>query len=398
MPSQKRLLILDDEAIVAKTIAAMAETSGFETRISATPEEMFQLVDEWAPSHIAIDLVMPDMDGVEVLRALAEMRCTAAILVMSGMGMKVLESAQKSAEVRGLRIAGLLPKPFQAQALRELLGATAAQDKTRSISQSHVAKETITEDDLIVALQDDQFILHYQPKIRLVDAEVVGCEAVVRWQHPKRGLVFPDSFIPLAEKSGTIVPMTYRIFDAGLEWLKDVDAPISLSLAVNLSAISFTDLALADRLHAACLRFKVPPQRISLELTETSAMDGSAVAFDVLTRLRIKGFSLGIDDFGTGYSSMAQLAHLPFSELKIDRSFVMSMLSSKESRTIVESTILLAKRMELTTVAEGVEDAETMRALKDLGCDIAQGYHFAQPMHGEDMMRWLGDWDPSRIA
>ncbi|MHB1699416.1 MAG: EAL domain-containing response regulator [Acidobacteriaceae bacterium] len=398
MEQPKRLLVLDDEIAVAQTVAWVAESVGFETRVSTTPEELLRLIAQWEPSHLAIDLVMPGMDGIEVLRALADMNCSAAIIVMSGMGVKVLESAQRATGDRGLNIAGLLPKPFQARALRDLLNAPTAQNVPLHNGEGRSRESLITKDDLAAAIVADEFLLHYQPKIRLADGQIVGFEALLRWQHPTRGLVFPDAFIPMAEQSGCIVPITYRIFEIGLDWLRSVDAQFSLSLAINLSAINFTDLQLADRLQETCRKFQVDPRRINLELTETSAMNGSAMAFDVLTRLRIKGFSLGIDDFGTGYSSMVQLAQMPFSELKIDRSFVLSMLRSQESRTIVESTISLGKRLGLTTVAEGVEDAATMRTLRELGCDIGQGYFFARPMRGEDTRSCISTWDASRIV
>jgi len=392
MPQDKRLLILDDEVEVAATMARMAEHLGFETKITTAPEDMFKSVQEWTPSHLAIDLVMPGMDGVEVLRALAELRCNAAIIVMSGMGLKVLKSAQRSAIERGLRIAGVLPKPFTRATLQILLDIRSASCVAEEVPQPKAKKSDITVEELLAGLERKEFVLHYQPKIRLSDMKIVGLEALVRWQHPSRGLILPEAFIPIAERCCIIGLLTYRIVALGLDWLKTVDEHLGLSLAINLSVVSLTDLNLADRLQEACAEHNIDPRRICLELTETSAMDNSAVAFDVLTRLRIKGFSLSIDDFGTGYSSMMQLARLPFSEIKIDRSFVMSMRSSPESMTIVESTIQLGKRLALTTTAEGVESPETLRALRELGCDLAQGYYFARPMSGEDTRTCLSEW------
>jgi EAL domain-containing protein (putative c-di-GMP-specific phosphodiesterase class I) len=370
----------------------MAEYSGFEVVVTTSPEDMFKLVREQALSHLAIDLVMPGMDGVEVLRALAAMGCDASIIVMSGMGLKVLESAQRSAMERGLHIAGVLPKPFSRATLQKLLEKASTPCEVVEKRTAVVKKSEIAVEEVLAGLQRDQFLLHYQPKIRLSDMEIVGFEALVRWQHPAHGLILPDAFIPMTERCGTIGSLTYRIFALGLGWLKRVDKGLGLSLAINLSAINLSDLSLADRLEEACAENGVDPRHICLELTETSAMDNSAVAFDVLTRLRIKGFSLSIDDFGTGYSSMMQLARLPFSEIKIDRSFVMSMRSSPESMTIVESTVQLGKRLDLTTTAEGVEDPETLQTLRELGCDLAQGYYFARPMNGEDTMNCLRQW------
>lgn len=387
---QRRLLVLDDDAQVARTISHIAEDQGFEVRVASGPVPFFAAIDSGWPTHLAIDLVMPGMDGVEVLRSLAQRRCAARIIVTSGMGAKVLESARRGAAERGLCIAGILPKPFKAQSLRDLLAlsgpvacpgvATCAEPATRGL--------TVSASDLDTALQQDQFVLHYQPKVRLDDHRVVGFEALVRWEHPRIGLVSPHQFIGVAEQTGRVAPLTYRIFEMGLAWLATCPAP-SLSLAFNLSASSLGDLGLADRLMASCNSNGIEPARVSLELTETSAMTDPAAALDVLTRLRIKGFSLSIDDFGTGYSSMLQLARLPFSEIKIDRSFVQSMLGSDESRKIVDSILNLGRTLGLTTVAEGVETEATRQLLREHGCDVAQGYLFGRPMSGEDALHWL---------
>lgn len=387
--SQGRLLILDDDADVAQTIGSIAEDSGFDTQICSEPHIFFNWVEKHWPTHIALDLVMPAMDGVEVLRLLAYRRCPASIIVTSGMGTKVLASAQRLASERGLPIAGILPKPFQPEALRALLGGGHKRPLTAPASSAH--HPSISEADLDEGLQDDQFVVHYQPKITLSSGEAIGFEALVRWQHPQHGLVCPDAFIPLAESTGQIVPITYRIVDQALAWLNSIAGPTSLSMSLNLSLRNLTDLDLADQLQSRCDRLNIAAPRINLELTETSAMTDRAAAFDILTRLRIKGFKLSIDDFGSGYSSMQQLSHLPFSEIKVDRSFVASMIESTESRKIVESIVKLGQTLGLTTVAEGVETREALDLLRILGCEQAQGFYFAKPMDGGTAAKWFSD-------
>jgi EAL domain-containing protein (putative c-di-GMP-specific phosphodiesterase class I) len=384
-----RLLVLDDEESVARTIGAIAEASGFETRACTRSSDFFAAVDEGWPTHIALDLVMPAMDGVEVLRALAGRGCRATIIITSGMGTKVLEAAQRSAAERGLVIAGILPKPFKAGALRDLLDECAS---ARIEASSRNQARRISAEDIVAALDEDRIVVHYQPKIRLSNGAAIGFEALVRMHHPIHGLILPDDFIPEAENTGTIVPLTYRIFKLTLGWLAGLATADAHSVAVNLSARHLTELELADRLAAMCSEAGISTQRINLELTETSAMTDPAAAFDILTRLRIKGFKLSIDDFGTGYSSMQQLARLPFSEIKIDKSFVMSMHKSEESLKIVGSIINLGRSLGLTTVAEGVEDEAALNLLRELGCELAQGYYFAKPMEGLQTHDWLRQW------
>ncbi len=397
-PHGMRLLILDDDAEVVKFISHVAETFGFETRAATLPSEMFSILAEWKPTHLAIDLIMPDMDGVEVLRELADKSVQAAIIVTSGMGIKVLEAARQSGIRRGLNIVGVLPKPFSVQALRELLdgGKKGTLQAPTIRPAAHIV--SCSKPDFLEALEAGQFVLYYQPKIDLALGNIVGFEALVRWDHPVYGLIFPDTFIRAAEECGVMTPLTYRCFDIGLQWLASIEHGSPLTISMNISAVNFIDLDLVDRLHWSCLRSKIDPSRVTLELTETSAVDNTAAAFDVMSRLRIKGFTIGIDDFGTGYSTMMQLMRLPFSEIKIDRTFVGTMHENQESMTIVDSTIELGQRLGLTTVAEGVETAMQMRTLRKLRCDVAQGYYIARPMIEHQAKRFLAEWSPRQMG
>jgi EAL domain-containing protein (putative c-di-GMP-specific phosphodiesterase class I)/ActR/RegA family two-component response regulator len=383
----RRLLILDDEPAVARTVAFVAERHGFAVRMSESTEAFFGDVAAFGPSHIIIDLLMPGMDGVEVLRNLAASDCGANIIMMSGMGSKVLESAQRAGLERGLRIIGTLPKPFKPAELRTLLDVRA--DGRTHPKPLAVANREILLDDIGPALRDGQFVLHYQPKVDLASGRPAGVEALVRWQHPESGLLPPDRFLPLIEQSGNMDLLTVRVIEAGLAWFTDVARDSALQLAINISAGSLTDVSFADLLHERCTRFGVDPARIILELTETTAPRQTAELLDILTRVRLKGFQLSIDDFGTGYSSLVQLAQLPFSEIKIDRSFVQGLHSSDEARKIVATTVGLGKQLQLTTVAEGVENEAQAHALADLRCDQAQGYFFARPMDGATAQAWL---------
>jgi EAL domain-containing protein (putative c-di-GMP-specific phosphodiesterase class I) len=344
-------------------------------------------VAAFGPSHIIIDLLMPGLDGVEVLRNLAASDCGANIIMMSGMGSKVLESAQRAGLERGLRITGILPKPFKPAELRTLLDVRA--DGRTHPEPLAVADREVLLDDIGPALRDGQFVLHYQPKVDLASGRPAGVEALVRWQHPESGLLPPDRFLPLIEQSGNMDLLTVRVIEAGLAWFTDVARDSALQLAINISAGSLTDVNFADLLHERCARFDVDPARIILELTETTAPRQTAELLDILTRVRLKGFQLSIDDFGTGYSSLVQLAQLPFSEIKIDRSFVQGLHSSDEARKIVATTVGLGKQLQLTTVAEGVENEAQAHALADLRCDQAQGYFFARPMDGATAQAWL---------
>lgn len=388
MIANKRLLILDDEIDVARTIGYIAEKAGFSVRCCAVASEFFSEVEQWAPSHIAIDLVMPQVDGVEVLRHLADQQCRARIIVTSGIGAKVLESARRSASDRGLDIVGILPKPFKPQLVRELLGA-AHGTVNRRAGKGHGGYPLLQPEDFDRALLERQFLLHYQPKVRLSDGGVMGFEALIRWRHPEAGMILPDSFISAAEACGKLDEISLHIVRIGLDWLKMVRARHDIVLEFNMSARSLRDIRLPDVLAEECDRRHLDRSTVAIEITESSAVQDIAEASDVLTRFRIKGFQVAIDDFGIGYSSLEQLSTLPFSELKIDKIFVFPLTRSDEARAVVESTVRLAKRLGLMTVAEGVENQQTIDLLAEMGCDAVQGFHISRPMPGPQAFNWM---------
>jgi EAL domain-containing protein (putative c-di-GMP-specific phosphodiesterase class I) len=232
----------------------------------------------------------------------------------------------------------------------------------------------------------------YQPKVDCRTSGLVGFEALARWQHPVAGPIKPTQFIPFVEANGLIDLLTTQIFDQAVRWASATLPDPSLSVSVNLSVMSLSDLGLADRLAATCTGAGVDPAQVVIELTETSAMRDPVAALDILTRLRMKGFHLALDDFGTGYSSLVQLARLPFSEIKIDQSFVAGLSRSRESRTIVNATIQLGHSLGLRVTAEGVEDRESFEVLGELGCDLAQGYYIARPMAPGEIDGWRAQW------
>lgn len=390
----KCLLVLDDDASVACTISFMAERLGFTVLCFDGPEPFFEAVRLHHPTHVALDLIMPRMDGIEVLRRLATMHCQAGLILTSGMGQKVLESAQTTASERGLNILGVLPKPFRPSVLEELLSRVPASE-VGSAPARHAHDGAPQREALTAAVASREITFRVQPKLDLRTREVVGAEVLACWHHPEFGIISPDDFIPLAETSAQLMQdLTGLIFEQSLSWFARSPLRASGSIAVNLSTRSLGDIALADRIEAACHVHGVPTDRLILEITESSAMDRTADTFDTLTRLCLKGFRLSVDDFGTGYSSLEQLARLPLSEIKIDKSFVIKLHTSADARKIVDATIGLAKSMGLVSVAEGVEDAAVMQTLTSLGCSLAQGYFISRPLTGPAFDDWLRNWRP----
>jgi diguanylate cyclase (GGDEF)-like protein/PAS domain S-box-containing protein len=240
------------------------------------------------------------------------------------------------------------------------------------------------------ALAAGELVVHYQPKADVRSGRILGMEALVRWQHPEHGLLGPGEFVPLAETTGLIRPLTAHVLDAALRQCRAwQDAGRELSVAVNLSTRCLLDLTLPDQITALLEDTGVAPQRLVLEITESAIMTDPTRALEILNRLHVLGVQLAIDDFGTGYSSMAYLKSLPVDELKVDRSFVKHLRDNQSDAVIVRSTVDLGHNLGLRVVAEGVEDQATWQELATLGCDSVQGYYLARPMPAAELVAWL---------
>ncbi len=247
------------------------------------------------------------------------------------------------------------------------------------------------------AIDHDELRLFLQPKIRLHDNAVVAAEALVRWQHPLRGLVPPLEFIPFAEQTGFVRQLTLWVFDRAAALSADLRAQgLQLRLSINLSTRDMLDVDLPARLETILLRHDAPAEAFCLEITESAIMDEPQRALATLNTLSRRGFALSIDDFGTGYSSLAYLKRLPVDELKIDKSFVMNMQEDEDDAKIVHSTIDLAHNLGLTVVAEGVENGMILDKLRALSCDEAQGYHVAKPMAADVFAAWCRRWSSAQ--
>ncbi len=386
-----RLLVLDDDPMIGTTIQVIAEASGAAACLTTEPEAFFQALADWQPTHVCTDLSMPTMDGLQVLAELARRGCTAQIIISSGVGQRVLEAAARSGAEQGLQMGGVLAKPFTPAELRKLLQSEAAPATVPAPLPADVRFKP-DKAALEAALAGQELTVAYQPKVDCASGQLAGLEALVRWQHPAHGTIGPDRFIHLAEDEGLIDALTLQVLDMALGWFvpwRTASAQReALTLSINLSARSLGSPSLVAELHHRCQAAGLPPSRLVLELTETAAMDNPGLALELLTRLRVQGFQLSIDDFGTGYSSMVQLVRLPFSEIKVDRSFVMTAARSEESQAVIRSIIGLGHSLGLRVTAEGVEDAVALSYLREAGCDQAQGYFIGRPMPAAELEDW----------
>jgi diguanylate cyclase (GGDEF)-like protein len=253
--------------------------------------------------------------------------------------------------------------------------------------------------ELRTAIEAKQLVLHYQPKVSLGTGRVSGVEALVRWQHPERGLIPPGEFIRITEQTGLIKPLTYYVLDAALDQChRWCEQDFVMPVAVNVSVHAFNDPDLLDRVMASLRRWDVRPELLELEITETTLMEEPSKGQDLLVQLKDRGILVSIDDFGTGYSSLSYLASLPIHALKIDRSFVIRMLESQRTHSVIAATISLASSLGIKTVAEGVEAKDQVEALATMGCTEIQGYFFCRPVEAEPLRRWVADFSLDSYA
>jgi EAL domain-containing protein (putative c-di-GMP-specific phosphodiesterase class I) len=336
---------------------------------------------------------MAHMDGIEVIRQLAAVRYSGRLILVSGHSSSMLQSAKLLAELQGVRVAGMLTKPMRAESLLALLQVP----ESAPLKVEIPAKVSL--EDLARGIDNKELILHYQPQVRLADGAWVGVEALVRWQHPQHGLLYPDAFIPLAESGGLALALTQQVIEIALREYAGQQQGLGFggTLSINLPPVAMTDLTFPESVMAAVVKVGGNANTLMFEVTETSVPADPARARDILTRLRLKGFILSIDDFGTGHSSLESLQTLPFSELKIDLGFVRVAETDKAARLIVESSVALGRQLGLTVLAEGVENEALWRWLQQSGCELAQGYFIAKPMPLEKIAAWKTEWETRRL-
>lgn len=371
-------------------LAEIVEMTGFNSTNYCDANEFFKEQKFTDDSIILLDLNMPHMDGVEVIRELSNHKCRASLILMSGYDMGVLHSAEKLAHEHGLKIINSLTKPIH---LNDLMTTLIKQFSHKDSEEQRAGIDfKPTPEDLSEAISQDQLVLHYQPQINLNTGSISGAEALVRWQHPEHGLLPPIVFISMAEEYCLMDELTFQVLDKSLKQLVDLHKfnhyfPVS----VNVSAESIKSIRLPEIISDKLNENSLKSTDLTLEVTESVLMGELVTSLDILTRLRMRGFSLSIDDFGTGFSSLSMLHKIPFNELKIDRSFIMEMAKDAEAHAIVKTCIMLAKELHMSVVAEGVETEGIYNELKALGCDIAQGYHIARPLPAEEFIDWLSE-------
>ena len=382
-----RTLVIEDDALICKVLTRQLERFGLPTpTIAHDGREAQAVLREKEPYDLIFcDLRLPGVDGIELLRDIAELDHPVGVVLMSGLEEKVLRVAGELARARQLWLLGTIAKPIAASALSQVLNEL---QKGRQGAGPR-AESVVGVSELRAALAAGEIQIHVQPKVEVTSGRLKGVEALARWESPVHGLIFPDAFIPMATSNELIDELTDQVMALSVnqcsQWRQQ---GLDLAISVNVSVASLDRLNLPERISDMLSSHTLDPTNLILEITESGMLSDVPQTLDVVTRLRMRGIELSIDDFGTGYSTLSQLRQIPFNELKIDRAFVAPAVRDPEARSIVESNIRLARDLGMRTVAEGVETARDWTLLNDLGCDQIQGYFVAKPMPAADLYAW----------
>jgi EAL domain-containing protein (putative c-di-GMP-specific phosphodiesterase class I) len=322
---------------------------------------------------------------MEFIRHLGESGRPLSVVLASAHTRSLAGSVEAMARAYGVSVIGAIEKPVTAAKIAAVLARYAP---PAAVADTAMAMPSLEE--AAAGMAGGEFLAYFQPKVDLHDDRFRGAEAVARWRHPARGLLPPSQFVPLLDSAPHVDELTRLMLrQAALVCRQWRSAGVDATVSVNVSLASLNDLDVADRLNEVVHAQGILPREAVLEVTETAAASNLGRVLENLSRLRMKGFGLASDDCGTGYGSMEQLPRIRFSELKIDRSFVARAATDRASRAVLESSLEIARKLGIASVAEGIETQEQALLLRSLGCDLGQGYFFGAPMPAEELWRWI---------
>lgn len=380
---ETRLLAVSDDQAAQAVLSQLCRTRGFDLSHAETAGLAHKYIARGLADLVVLDLDTKEIDGVRLLNALATARLSAPVVLMGHCDDQTLHAAQQVGIQRGLHMGRPLLKPLdQSASIRSILDALEIHDPA------------ITAADIREAIDGDQLRLHYQPLVDVKNGHVRNVEALLRWEHPEFGSLNPELVVDLAEKNDLIEQLTDWVMNTALkacaEWRKQ---GWDFRIAVNVTPSSLFKSDFADRVVSMLKKAGVPPESLVVEITEGQAIAEQLDVLETLARLRLARVSLAIDDFGTGYSSLGRLHSLPFTELKIDKSFVMDTPGDLRLEMVVRAIAELGKNLGLTVVAEGVSSREAWDLVEAMGCDVAQGYFISRPLEADKLTEWLYRWD-----
>jgi EAL domain-containing protein (putative c-di-GMP-specific phosphodiesterase class I) len=390
------VLVVEDDPLQRRVLCKRLAASGVATIHEAEHgiEALALLAAHPDVEVVVSDLAMPEMDGLDLLCAMATLPSKASFVLHSAMDRQLLACMELMAKERGMSFLGILEKPATVDDIQRVV--------RRPEPKERPSRETLvfSHDELKEGLALGQFVPYFQPKVSMKDGAIRGAEALARWVHPRYGVLPPGVFIDTMEQTGLIGSLTQIILEKSIRAARTWnDLGRSMSVSVNLSFSFLSTPGVADSITRLTRGSGLAPERLILEITENVAMADAGICLENIARLKVRGYRLSIDDFGVGYSSLQQLLRIPFDEIKIDRSFVSGVKPLSRSATMLEATLGMAQRLDMVSVAEGIETREEWDFLASVGTALAQGYFVSRPISGDDLearLRAGTEWVPPR--
>lgn len=407
---RNRLLIIDDDPLICKTLENIAEKAGFEVMSTDSAFSFFSQLELFNPSLVLLNVEMTELNGMDVMMRLAELHTQAKLIITNTQQKGHTERATQIAADNGLRVLGVLEKPFSAANLKYLLTLHLSQfDKTSNMSHEQNEPDgsdwTPTLEDIIRVVENDEITLNFQPQLHCGNGNILGFEALARWNVPGRGHITPNLFVPLAEQNHLYSVMTRNVARQGIKWLAQLNKteiagaklgadgqPHAYTLAFNISTNALYDLDMPQQFLEICNDLGVPPALITLEVSEPDSIRDLQEFLNALERFNALGFRLSLDDFGTGHIAVRELINTTFKEVKIDRKFIDKCDESAELTAIVNSCIDIANNLKLEIVAEGIETQKIQDLMKSKGCYALQGYFISKPLAANNVASWLREY------
>ena len=383
MATYHHILLVDDDPTQLIILHAYFSQMGCRKIIQAAraSQALEHIKNSDTPFDLLVsDLMMPDMDGIELLRALKHISFAGSIALVSSLEQTIIDSARKLGNLHQLHIIGTCRKPLNRQALDEVFQNNAA----ATINQKTKNKISYTREQVQNGLNHQEFIAYYQPKVDILTKQIVGVEALARWQHPEYALLTPNLFMPVIEKNQLTSQLTFCMIEQTLRNLvKWEQEGLDIKAAINVTASEIADLDFPAVILAQLQRYGLSASKILFEVTENEVLEFNTVSLEVLARLRMMGIDIAIDDFGTGYSNLKTLREFPYTELKIDQSFIRGKTKERFSQETIRAAVTLGRQLNMRLLAEGVETREEWDFVKQRGIDIVQGFFIARPMPAE---------------
>lgn len=385
------VLLIDDSKTILQYVSSVLEQRFHIQNVhcaGSVKEGMQVLKQSNQINLVFLDLNMPNEDGIQLLDQLNKHGFNGYVVIMSGVSTRIIASVEQLVKKYGLNYIGTLLKPIHEKDFDPII------EKVGRSYQRHEQVESLKTYEIVRAIKNNDFKVSYQPQIDLATRNFMGGEALCRMKHHRLGIVSPDRFIEKAEETELIIHITLAVFKQAFEdWKKWSKMGLDIKLSINASPISLQQPEFADIIFNLLEQYHVPADRLCIEVTETVLADDQPQELMNLTRLNMRGVDIALDDFGQEHSTIDRMQKLPLAYLKLDKSYFLENRDSIGKVALINTSLSLASELKLKTIAEGVEDADILSLVTELGCDIAQGFHIARPMPANKILAWSREWE-----